>query len=280
MQPRIHTALLFIVAALSISCHREATSQTTGPVTQPSPSPTAPTLEPEHLFEIFGEYKEGLFHHGYEVRTLDKKVVVKKSGKVVAEIADFYHPVGSVTELGLFDLLGDKSEQLIISMTGPRSGRHYVVSLQPEFRVLFDSYDYGVGREEFCVIDIDKDGIHEISLPVTAFYTMQDKMYIGEIPLPEIVFKYDPQKKKYLPANTLYTDYALRGLDDEKRLLNDKDNYLSRRLGILLRYIYAGKEPEGWAFFDNAYQRPDKQEIRLRIQSVLNDQPVYKYLYQ
>jgi hypothetical protein len=303
MQPRTHFSLLFllIIGALSFSCYPEASSQTTEPVAQASPSQTPRSLEPEHLFDIFDEYSEGLIHHGYEVRTLKEKmnyqyerengeqisipskvsyVVVKRNGRVVAKFDGPVHPVGNTAELGLFDLLGDKSEQLIIAMTVPRGGRHVVVSLQPEFRVLFDTDEYGVGREEFYVIDIDKDGIHEISLPVTAFYTMQDKMYIGEIPLPEIVFKYSSEKKKYFPANSYYADYALRGIDDEKRPLNDKDNYLSRRLRILLSYIYAGKETEGWMFFDNAYQRPDKQEMRLRIQSILNDQPVYKYLYQ
>lgn len=303
MQPRIHIVLLslVIVAPFSVSCHSAAISQTNEHEPPASPSPTPPALEPEHLFDIFGEYSEGLIHHGYEVRTFKKKMnyeykpqngehvsfptdvsyaIVKRNGKLVAKFDEALHPVGSTAQLGLFDLLGDKSEQLIIAITVPRGGRHVVVSLQPEFRVLLDSDEYGVGREEFYVIDLDKDGIYEISLPVTAFYLMQDKMYIGEIPLPEIVFKYDPYKKKYLPANSLYADYALRGIDDEKLRLNDKDNYFSRRLRILLRYIFAGKESEGWAFFDNAYNRPDKQEMRLRIQSVLNSQPVYRYLYQ
>ena len=303
MQPRTHIALLslLIIAALSMSCHRQASSQTVEPVAQASPSPTAPAVEPEQLIGVLAEHTKGLIHHGYEVRTLWEKVnykyegqhgeevsrwvdvssaVIKRNGKVVAEFDGLDHPVGSTTEFGLFDLLGDKTQQLIVSATAPRNGRHWVVSLQPDFRVLFDSDEYGVGREEFYVIDIDKDGIYEISLPVTAFYCMHDKMYIGEIPLPEIVFKYDPYRKKYLPANSYYADYALRGIDDEKRRLNDKNNYFSSRLSILLLYIFAGKEPEGWAFFDDAYRRPDKQEMRLRIQSVLNEQPLYKYLYQ
>lgn len=282
MRPQTHIALLslFISCALSISCHRQASSQTAEPVAQVVPSPTAAALEPEQLIDIFDDYSEGLIHHGYEVRTLKEKVVVKRNDKVVAEFDGPYYPLGTFNELGLFDLLGDKSQQLIIAMTVPRGGRHVVVSLQPELRVLFDSDEYGVGREEFYVIDIDKDGINEISLPVTAFYAMQDKMYIAEIPLTEIVFRYDSQREKYLPANSYYADYALRGIDDEKRRLNEKDNYFSRRLSILLQYIFAGKKPEGWAFFDDEYHRPDKQEMRLRIQSVLKDQPVYRYLYQ
>jgi hypothetical protein len=112
-----------------------------------------------------------------------------------------------------------------------RGGRHWVASLSPTFQVLFDSGYYGVGREEFRVIDIDKDGIYEILLPVTAFYTMQDKMYIAEIPLPQIIFKYDPQAKKYFPANSLFQDYVLRGIESDIKKLNQSEerNYAIRR---------------------------------------------------
>ena len=143
--------------------------------------------------------------------------------------------------------------------------------------MVFDSFDYGVGREEFYVIDIDKDGVYEIVLPVTAFYEMQDKMYIAEIPLPEIIFKYDEKARKYLPANHLFLDYALHGIEADIAKLRtaDDSNYLSQRLQILLRYVYARKGKSGWDFFDREYQRPDKVQIKARIRSVLKRAPVY-----
>ena len=240
-----------------------------------------PQEKPKHLYDIY----EGptLLHHGYEIRVLGKNssyAVIKRNNKLVAKFdAELYHPEGNFTDFGRFDLLGDGTQPVIISTTVSRGGRHWVVSLYPEFRVLFDSGDYGVGREEFYVIDVDKDGVYEISLEVPAFYEMQDKMYIAEIPLPEILFKYDPTQKKYLPANQLHADYALRSIDAEIQGLNEGKNYLSKRLRILLRYIYAGREKEGWAFFEAAYQRPDKEAITARIKAVLSEQRTYKYLY-
>jgi hypothetical protein len=264
---------LLIFATLSIACERRTYSQ------------------PRQLYDIYEG--ETLIHHGYEISVLRKRInyesipvevayaVIKRDEKIVAEFAGGpVHPVGNSADFGRFDLLGDGTQPVIISTTVPRGGRHWVVSLYPEFRVLFDSGDYGVGREEFYVIDIDRDGIYEISLEVTAFYQMQDKMYIGEIPLPEIVFKYDSTQKKYMPANHLHADYTLRRLDGEIQALNDTDNYLSKRLHILLRYIYAGREQEGWAFFEKAYRRPDKKEICARIKDVLTNSPLYKYLYR
>jgi len=200
-----------------------------------------------------------------------------KDNRRLMKFDGVYFGLGNSTWLGLFDLFGNGSQQFIISQTAPRTGRHWVVSVSPTVRVLFDSFDYGVGREEFYVIDIDKDGVYEIVLPVTGFYEMMDQMYIGEIPLPEIIFKYDARAGKYLPANHLFLDYALYDIErDIKQLLPADDlNYLSRRLTILLRYVYAHKAKEGWDFFEREYQRPDKAEIKARIRLVLKRAPVY-----
>ena len=248
--------------------------------------------EPRQLIDIFTD-EDTLSYKGYEVRRLTEKVnytrqsevevsyaVLKKDDRRLLKFDGVYFIEGNDTQFGLFDLLGQRSEQIIVSQTVPRGGRHWVVSVSPDVRVLFDSWDYGVGREEFYVVDVDKDGVYEISLPVTAFYEMQDKMYIGEIPLPEVIFKYDAKAGRYLPANDRFADYALHGIErDIAKLGNDESNYLSRRLDILLRYIYARKAKQGWDFFEREYQRHDRQEIVARIRSVLKNDPVYNYLY-
>lgn len=249
--------------------------------------------EPQELNDIFTA-ADRLVYKGHEVRKFTKKVpsdigsevevsyaMLMKNKRRLLEFDGVYFGRGNDTQFGLFGLLGQGSKQIIISQTVPRGGRHWVVSVSPTVRVLFDSGDYGVGREEFYVIDIDKDGVYEIVLPVTAFYAMQDKMYIGEIPLPEIIFKYDAKARRYLPANHRFVDYALHGIErDMYRLRNDgHSNYLSRRLKILLRYIYAKQAAEGWASFFSLYDRPDQDEIVARIGAVLKDDPVYNYLY-
>ena len=50
-------------------------------------------------------------------------------------------------------------------------------------------------------------------------------------------------------------------------------------LGQLLSYIYAGKEDLGWKFYEKAYKLNDKGEIRRRVQTILLNQPVYKFIY-
>jgi hypothetical protein len=59
-------------------------------------------------------------------------------------------------------------------------------------------------------------------------------------------------------------------------LSNEDGNYLSKRLGILLRYVYAREANKGWAFFEREYRRPDKEEIKRRIISALKNGPAFK----
>ena len=256
--------------------------------------PVAEKQEPEQLIDIFSG--EDFAYNGYEMKRLTDKrryeranrevevsyaVLMKNNRRLLTFDGDVYFSEGNDTQFGLFDLLGEYQDQIIVSQTVPRGGRHWVVSVSPDVRVLFDSADYDVGREEFYVIDIDMDGVYEIVLPVTAFYSMQDKMYIGEIPLTDIIFKYDEKVRRYLPANDLFSDYALDGIErDIENLRSDDDsNYLSKRLRILLRYVYARKQREGWIFFEREYQHSDKKQIVARIRSVLKCDRLYNYLY-
>ncbi len=152
------------------------------------------------------------------------------------------------------------------------------MSLYPTFRVLFDAADYGVGREsaDWFPLDIDNDGVFEISLPKTSFYGMEGLQSVGETLLPEIVFKYDSKQMKYLPANHKFVDYAMRGWDPDK----EKDTYQHHRFNYLLDCVFAGKEKEGWASFDKHYPSADKEKMRSRLKAILRNDPVYKYIYQ
>jgi hypothetical protein len=212
--------------------------------------------------------------------TLDADyVVLKRRGRVVAKFDGLESGVGVATEFGAFPFLGGGARQLAVSLTVPRGGRHWVVDLSSARpRVLFDSLTYEVGREELSVIDLDRDGTYELSMPVTAFY-MFENMSMAETPLPEIIFKYDARARGYAPANQLFPDYALRKIDEDiKALKPDDAAYMSKRLDILLRYVYAGREREGWDFFDRAYERADRDALKKKIASELSKESVYRFL--
>lgn len=77
--------------------------------------------------------------------------VLKRDGAVLARFDGIYSGWGNETDFGLFAFLGSKTKQLAVSQTVPRGGRHWVVDLSPDFRIIYDSGDWKVGRAELGV---------------------------------------------------------------------------------------------------------------------------------
>src|SRR4030095_1465925 len=127
-----------------------------------------------------------LSYEGYDVIKLNKKVkydtpgkrklidisytVVKRNGRVLAEFDGVRYSLGNSNDFGLFSALAKENKQLIISQSIPRGGRHWIVDFSPEFRILFDSDYWHVGREDVRLVDIDRDGVYEILLEDPSFY--------------------------------------------------------------------------------------------------------------
>lgn len=156
-------------ATLSFACNHPVNSQAVSP---PQAGPTAAlislTEDPQQLTDIFVSGNK-LSYNGYVVRKLKEKIryeypnekgetksdlievsyaVVERNHRRLAKFEGVYFGAGNATDFGLFPLFGGDIKQLIVSQTIPRGGRHWVIRLAPDFRVLFDSEDYGVGRED------------------------------------------------------------------------------------------------------------------------------------
>ena len=113
------------------------------------------------------------------------------------------------------------------------------------------------------------------------------------------IFSYREKAGKYVLSNKEFADLLLgdvkkyidnfeeidtkTSVDDymkRESFTNDNyNNWLSQILNISLNYIYAGKEKEGWYFFNRRYKLPNKEEIRSDIIKSLNNDPVYKTIY-
>lgn len=211
-------------------------------------------------------------------------VVLERDRRVLMTFDDRYYfgMAGNSTSFGLVSLLGEKSRQLIVSQDVNRGGAQWIVTLSSSPRLIFSTSRWGVGREvyDMGMIDLDNDGVYEITVPITDFYDLQDKMSMSQIPLPDVVFKYDAAKGKYLPANPLFQDYLFEGLTDFEDVgTADELQHRSIVLHRLLDLIYAGKRKDGWDYFDHAYKLKDKEEIERRVRSILNRQPVYNFIY-
>ncbi len=234
--------------------------------------------------------EDSLSYNGFNITTVAKTsknksqdlsyAIIKKNGKVVAKFDGSTDEPMNATEIGLFPLLGGKTRQLIISQTVPRGGRHWIVELTADLRVLFDSGDYEVGREDVSAVDIDNDGVYEITLPVTIFYGAFDRLSVMNTPLPTVIFRYEKQAGRFLAANHRYRDHLLNGIENEISNLTYEigERYLARCLDLLLRFLYAGEEKVGWEFFDKAYTLPDAVRIKAKVKEVLQKAPAYKFI--
>ena len=246
-----------------------------------------------------------LTYHGYIVKRLYKTVKVDDwqngrerakslevsyaalvhNGKVLARFDDgIYHPMGNSTTFGLFSLLGTYTKQLVVAQSIWRGGSYWLVSLAPRFQVIYRSREWSISTEPIRAVDVDHDGVDEILQHVPAFYALQDKLAISQIPLPEVIFKYDAQAARYLPANTFHKDYLLRKIEESKKEISEPSkpnfNHLADVLNVALCFVYAGEEKEGWSFYDRVYQLPDKEEVRARVLALLRDEPVYQFIYK
>jgi hypothetical protein len=233
---------------------------------------------------------ESLSYNGFNVAKIAKRskskpiefsyAVIKKNGSVLAKFDSLHGGLMYATDIGLFPLLGGNTKQLIISQTLPRTGRHWIVEFAANPKVLFDSGDYEVGREEIWAVDLDGDGVYEIWLFVTSFYGAFNQLSVMATPLPTVVFKYDKRAGRYLPANHHYRDFLLKGIETEISELPTAvgERYLARRLDVLLRLLYAGKEKEGWEFFDKAYTLPDADRIKAIVNEEIQNAPAYNFI--
>lgn len=263
---------------------------------QATPTTPAPAQPEEILMSNIFTKEESLSYNGFNIAKIAKRskskslglpyaqelsyAVIKKNGKVLAKVGGpMDYPLTAI-DIGLFPLLGSKTKQLIISQTVPRGGRHWIVELNANPRVLFDSRDYEVGREEVWAVDLDSDGVYEITLFVTSFYGEFNQLSVASTPLPIVVFRYDKQVGRYLPANHRYRDYLLKDIETEISALPSAagERFLASRLNGLLRFLYAGKEKEGWEFFDKAYTLPDADKIKAIVKRELQKAPAYKFI--
>lgn len=236
--------------------------------------------------------EDGLAHKGY---TFEKQLkshsdlsgeektvefaVIRQGTRKVKTFDLLEHPL-SVIDFGLFGFLGNNEKQIFISQTAPRSGNHWIISLEPEFRVIFNSSEFNISDENFQAIDLDRDGVYELSFANYISLKLNSKTLAESMPTTEIIFKFNPSLNQYLPANPQFANHLLRDVDEQTKLIkrDNRDAQLADILNITLKYIYAGKDKEAWEIFEKHYDFEDKEIKRNAIKDALEKDVIYKSL--
>lgn len=307
-----------LVSAWGLIGRRPAPTATMTMTTTTPPAPVTPPAVPaeptpgegQPLDECFVAGGE-LTHEGYTVRRLFKSVrvgggchgpdvggeslrvsyaVLKRGGKIVARFDGPERTELNETGFGLFPLLGNDQKQLVVAQRVNRGWAYWIAELAPAFRLLYDSSDYPVIHDPRA-LDVDGDGVHEFVQSDRTFWFWSGHFSNADSPLTEIIFKYDSRERKYLPANHLLADYALRDIGREieavrrlrERSHTEDDAYRSearsRITKIVLRYVYAGREREGWEFYEREYRLADKWEFQRLLRNALRDNAIYQRVY-
>ena len=268
---------------------------------QPLPAQIPDTADDEsdQLEAIFIK-GDRLSYAGYEIeRSFDaatsiSTATIKKNGKTLATLNNGGLGKDS-TEIGLFPFLGEKTKQLVIMQYS--GGAHCcwtykIYDFSPKLRLLFDGEEYGpdsIGYE-LHPEDIDGDGRYEFTQAVMTFDYFH--MSHASSVFPSALFSYDEKRRIYLPANRKFSSYLLEDMEgDVKRVEKEREKidhnnvianerYLSAVLQVMLKYIYAGQEANGWEFYDREYQLKNKTEIKMDIKKALRSDPVYQSIYR
>jgi hypothetical protein len=261
-------------------------------------SPYVPDQFGEPIGDFIKTYSkdEKLSYGGYEVvkskraskigspqgGTEIEYAVLRHNGRVVAK---FDSPLDQLSEVrfGLFSFLDNDAKQLVIEQASNKFWRYWIVNLQPEFRILYDSNKYDVVYE-LRVSDLDRDGKLEIIQNLGSFwYFNSDNLFS---PRPQIIFKYNSSTDRYIPANPEFKETVLKDVAQRiaktREVIERKDDRAyelhtrSAVLDVVLRYLYAGRKDEAWAFYDQNYNVEDKESLRTQLKDKLTQDAIYR----
>lgn len=284
----------------SQASEQSAANRSADPVIEVSPADTE-SISDDPCSEMFSNLFvaiDSISYNEYEIVRLHKTVydkpmrlelpvsyaVLRSGGRTIATFEGVYSGAGNGTDFGLASLLGGETKQLVVSQRIPRNGRHWVVDLSSDGAIVFDSQEWDLGQEDVCVHDFD--GVAELSLVIGRFCGI-GAMSTVECPMIGVAFKYDSQARKYVPDGMAFAQ-VLDGIEEEVEKIDPASqtqggltgSYLAKRLDIFLRYVYAGRESDGWSFFERTYNLTDKQDVKREIKRILDTELVYRFIYR
>lgn len=194
----------------------------------------------------------------------------------------------------LKDLLNKNSKQLILDFYS--GGAHCCNTcfiydlLKDSLHEIYNGNNYIGEVNGLITEDINTDNKFEI-IQYYSCFDYFDRLCHAESPSAPVVFNYSEKRKKYVVANKLFETYLLKETKEfEKRVSPDLANFevknyedscsvLASTLSILLDYIFAGKENQGWEYFNKYYKVADKDIMVKNIKKILSESKVYNEMY-
>ncbi len=223
----------------------------------------------------------------------DCKLKISKNGKT---LETFESSRNYWLQYGFFNFLGKDDKQLIVHTYSGGAHCCYdytIYDLKPNFRTIYDStkFDGAVG-DSLIPVDIDSDGIFEFQQDVMAFDYAAPGGHATST-FPPAVFAYNQKKGRYDFANKLFPNYVL---DELKKNLAGHDKWVKEcaKYGTIitqeelheisvretfLYLTYAGKEKEGWEYFNENYNFEFRGKFRKDFEEEFSKDATYRSIY-
>ncbi|MBS1794582.1 MAG: hypothetical protein JSS81_12045 [Acidobacteria bacterium] len=315
-----HLALIILIITAGFSCLQKSENRTPPPVEidkselpvvkMPTPAEKAPPkiaeIYPQEKFSNEGRKTPVTRLEIGDYRIERKKVVktddigsppaeifdavLTKNGQPVHIFEGVYVPLGNQMSFGFYPFLGGKGKQLLVFDQSLHYERDWIVRLTPKFEILYDTDDFGMAGR-FALADLDRDGIYELMAPKLA--SMSFSFSRAEERTLNVVFKYDPERHKYLPATEKFPEIVLQGFEastfDEQlaKFESSGRKTLAEFLQIFLKLVYAGREAEAWKFHDQYFSRDnldvweidrDKNDPETKLRKALEEDEIYRFI--
>lgn len=208
---------------------------------------------------------------------------LERDGRILQRFDGVQHIVGNETRVSFVDLSG-VGPVLAVEQETYRDWRFWIVATSPRVRSLIDSRDWGVGHN-LRIEDIDGDGCVEL-VQSSLHYWFFDRFNNVDSPFPQVIFHFDSKKKRFLPANRLYSTHVDLQIAKLKASVDKLEARASEReahgsllgavVAVVLELCYAERASEAWAYFDQHYALPDAAERRGLLQRQIARDPVLR----
>jgi hypothetical protein len=208
---------------------------------------------------------------------------LERGGHVVKRFDGAIHIVGNETRISFAENLGPEPV-LAVEQETHRDWRFWIVSTAPRVSTLIDSLDWHVGRT-LKAEDIDGDGRAELR-QWSLHYWFFDRFTNVDSPFPQVIFRFDTTRGRYVPANAAFPDETGRRIEELKQNVavierNPGDPtkggmLLGAVTGVVLELCYAARIDEAWQYYDEHYSQPDRAERRQVVLRHMADDPVYR----
>ena len=242
------------------------------------------------LFEERTEFRVGAL----EVRLVQLKewnweLRLSLNGRRIHKVDGLTSP--GAAHFGLFLLLGTSNPELIVHADTGGSSPYavcWIYTTEPTPQLLYSSERYWPQHTpcgDLEVADLDGDGVYEIRHVVASFRGYEGGCNACSCsPCPEAIFRYDPAKKKYRPANWEFPMNLKARIEEHLRYLKGIDRtadvtgqyYAGGWLNVAFEYLYAGEDQDALQFLKGKLGAEGAEEERRAIVKNIGKERFYR----